>query len=297
MDQFVISAFLETMVKRKCIGFGLVPTMINLLLNAPELEESRTYFPNIKLIVYGASPMSPTVLRKLLETFPNAEVFQYFGQTEYSPTMAVLEPEDHKKALQPGTEHLLLACGRALVGTDLRIVDSQGKDVKLGEVGEIIAKGDGTMIGYWNSPEKTKETIKDGWLYTGDMGRMDEDGYLYCVDRRKDMIISGGENIYSKEVEDALYTHPAVLECAVIGIPDERWGEVVHAIVVLKRGYKKGENISEEELIAHVKDQIARFKAPKSIEFRRSIPKSAQGKILKKDLRQKFWEGHSRQVA
>ncbi len=297
MDQFVISAFLETMVKRKCIGFGLVPTMINLLLNAPELEESCNYFPNIKLIVYGASPMSPTVLRKLLETFPNADVFQYFGQTEYSPTMAVLEPEDHKKALQPGTEHLLLACGRALVGTDLRIVDTQGKDVKLGEVGEIIAKGDGTMIGYWNSPEKTKETIKDGWLYTGDMGRMDEDGYLYCVDRRKDMIISGGENIYSKEVEDALYTHPAVLECAVIGIPDERWGEAVHAIVVLKRGYKKGENISEEELIAHVKDQIARYKAPKSIEFRRSIPKSAQGKILKKDLRQKFWEGHTRQVA
>ena len=297
MDRFVISEFLENMVKHKCIGFGLVPTMINLLINSPEIEKYRDYLPNIKSIVYGASPIAPAVLRKILEMFPNADVFQYFGQTEYSPTIAVLEPEDHRKALKPGNEYLLAAAGRALIGTDVRIVDENGNDVPFGEVGEIIAKGDGTMIGYWNQPEKTAETIKDGWLYTGDMGRMDEDGYIYVVDRRKDMIISGGENIYTKEVEDALYTHPAVLECAVIGIPDERWGEAVHAIVVLKRGYKKGKNITEEELIAHVKDQIARYKAPKSIEFRRSLPKSAQGKILKKDLRKKYWEGHERHVA
>jgi long-chain acyl-CoA synthetase len=297
MDGFVIGEFLETLVKDQCMGFGLVPTMINLLLNAPEIEIYKEYFPKVKMIVYGASPMSPAVLKKLLDTFPNADVYQYFGQTEYSPTMAVLEPDDHRRALQPGNDHLLLAAGRALVGTDLRIVGLDGKDVLFGEVGEIIAKGDGTMLGYWKNPEKTKETIQNGWLFTGDMGRMDEEGYIYCVDRRKDMIISGGENIYTKEVEDALYTHPAVLECAVIGVPDERWGEAVHAIVVLKRGFKKGENVSEDELIAYVKDQIARYKAPKSIEFKHALPKSAQGKILKKDLRKKFWEGKERHVA
>ncbi|MHA1785957.1 MAG: long-chain-fatty-acid--CoA ligase [Candidatus Helarchaeota archaeon] len=297
MDGFVIKDFLETLVKHECIGFGLVPTMINLLINSTEIEKYKAYLEeNIKMIVYGASPMSPTVLSKTMKTFPNADFFQYFGQTEYSPVMAVLDPIDHSKALEPGNEYLLAAAGRALVGTDIRIVDDQGNDVKLGEVGEIIAKGDGMMIGYWNKPDKTKETIKNGWLYTGDMGKMDEDGYIYCVDRKKDMIISGGENIYTKEVEDALYTHPAVLECAVIGIPDERWGEAVHAVVILKRGFKKGVNVTEEELIAHVKDQIARYKAPKSITFKRSLPKSAQGKILKKDLRVKFWKGKERSI-
>ena len=297
MDGFVIKDFLKELVKTKCIGFGLVPTMINLLINSEEIDQYKDYVQNnIKMIVYGASPMSPSVLRKTMKTFPKADFFQYFGQTEYSPVMAVLNPMDHEAAMKPGKEYLLTAAGRALVGTDLRIVDDEGNDIDQGEIGEIVAKGDGMMIGYWNKPEKTKETIKDGWLYTGDMGRMDEDGYIYCVDRKKDMIISGGENIYTKEVEDALYSHPSVLECAVIGIPDERWGEAVHAVVVLKKGYKKGQNITEEELIAHVKDQIARYKAPKSIQIKRSLPKSAQGKILKKDLRVKFWKGKERSI-
>jgi long-chain acyl-CoA synthetase len=295
-DQFRTKEFMEALVKYKCIGFGLVPTMLNLLINSPELKEHEDYLPNVKMITYGASPMAPAVLRKVLETFPNAAFNQYFGQTEYSPVVAVLGPSDHQKALMPGKEYLLKSAGKALISTDVKIVDLDGNEVELGEIGEIIARGDGTMIGYWKNSEKTKETIKDGWLYTGDMGRMDEDGYLYCVDRRKDMIISGGENIYSKEVEDALYTHPAVLECAVIGIPDERWGEAVHAIVVLKKEYKKGVDVTEEELITHVKDQIARYKAPKSIKIKRSLPKSAQGKILKKDLRKKFWEGKERMV-
>ncbi len=296
-DQFVISDFLKTMVETKCIGTGLVPTMINLLLNDPETEKYRDYFPNILAFGYGAAPIAPAILRELLETFPNAAVFQYFGQTEFSPTISVLESQDHEKALEPGKEYLLAAAGRVLVGTDVRIVDTEGRDVPLGEVGEIVCKGDSMMIGYWNQPEKTAQTIKDGWLHTGDLAKMDEDGYIYIVDRRKDMIISGGENIYSKEVEDALYTHPMVLECAVIGIPDDRWGEAVHAIVVLKKEFKKGRDITEDQLIAHVKDEIARYKAPKSIKFKRALPKSAQGKILKKDLRAKFWEGRERRVA
>lgn len=297
LDGFVISQFLETMVKHKCLSFGLVPTMLNLLINSSEIEKYREYLPNIKLIVYGASPIAPAVLRQAIETFPNADIFQFFGQTEYSPVITVLEPLDHEKALQPGNEYLLTSAGRAMGGTDVKIVDLDGKEVPIGEIGEIICRGDSIMLGYWKQPEKTAQTIKEGWLYTGDMGRIDEDGYIFIMDRRKDMIISGGENIYTKEVEDALYTHPAVLECAVIGIPDERWGEAVHATVVLQRGYKKGENVTEEELIAHVKDQIARYKAPKSIKFKRDLPKSAQGKILKKNLRKKHWEGKSRRVA
>jgi len=289
---------MNTLVGEKCIGFGLVPTMINLLINSKEIQEHKEYLKNIKIIVYGASPMSPSVLKKTIDMFPNADFFQYFGQTEFSPVMAVLDPETHEKALEPGNEYLLTATGRALIGTDIRIVDEKGKDVEYGVVGEIIARGDGTMIGYWKNVEKTNETIKDGWLYTGDMGRMDEDGFIYCMDRKKDMIISGGENIYTKEVEDALYSHPAVLECAVIGIPDDRWGEAVHAVIVLnkEKGYKKGVNITAEELIAHVKDEIAKYKAPKSIKFKRVLPKSAQQKILKKDLRAKFWEGKTRSV-
>jgi long-chain acyl-CoA synthetase len=297
LDGFVITQFLETSAKYNSVGFGLVPTMLNLLMNDPEIEKYQDYLPKVKIIIYGASPIAPSVLRQALETFPNADVFQFFGQTEYSPVITVMDALDHEKAVEPGNEYLLASAGRALPGTDVKIADLDGNEVPFGEVGEIVAKGDGTMLGYWKQPEKTAQTIKGGWLYTGDMGRMDEDGYIYVVDRRKDMIISGGENIYTKEVEDALYTHPAVLECAVIGIPDERWGEAVHAIVVLKRGYKKGENVTEEELIAHVKDQIARFKAPKSIKFKRDLPKSAQGKILKKDLRKKYWKGQERRVS
>ena len=179
----------------------------------------------------------------------------------------------------------------------IKIIDEKGNELPPGQIGEIVAKTDTRIIEYWNKPEKTKETKRNGWVYTGDMGYLDEEGYLFVVDRRKDMIISGGENIYTKEVEDALQTHPAVLECAVIGIPDERWGEAVHAIVVLKKGYKKGVNVTAEELIDHVKDQIARYKAPKSITFKRTLPKSAQGKILKRELRKKYWEGKERQVA
>ncbi len=293
MDSFVIREFLQTLIDEKINCFGLVPTMLNLLLQQEDLRKE--HIENIIQIYYAASPMPPTVLKKAMETFYNACFFQAFGQTEY-PTISVMLPLDHLEAMKPGNEYQLTSTGRPEVGTDVRLVDEKGEDVEIGEIGEIIAKGSGMMIGYWKKPEKTAETIKDDWLYTGDLGRMDKDGYLYIIDRKKDMIITGGENVYSIAVEECIYKHPAVLECAVIGIPDERWGEAVHAIVSLKKGYKKGVDVTEEEIIAFCKDNIARYEAPKSVVFKRSLPKSAQGKILKKDLRAKYWEGKERQV-
>jgi long-chain acyl-CoA synthetase len=180
-----------------------------------------------------------------------------------------------------------------VLGVEVRVVNAEGDDVQPGEIGEIIARGPNIMLGYWRMPEATDAAIVDGWLHTGDMATVDEENYIYIVDRAKDMIISGGENIYSVEVENALYTHPAVLEAAVIGIPDETWGEAVHAVVVCKPGM----SASADDLIAHARALIAGYKAPRSIEFLpEPLPKSGAGKILKRELREKYWAGRSKNV-
>jgi long-chain acyl-CoA synthetase len=184
------------------------------------------------------------------------------------------------------------SCGRALPGIELRIADAQGRSVPAGTVGEILARGPVVMLGYWNRPEETAAALKDGWLRTGDLAYMDDEGYVFVVDRAKDMIISGGENVYSSEVENALYSHPAVLEAAVIGVPDPRWGEAVKAIVTLRRGAKA----TEDELITHCHRLLGGYKCPKSVEFRESLPKSGAGKILKSELRRPYWEGKTRKV-
>jgi long-chain acyl-CoA synthetase len=183
--------------------------------------------------------------------------------------------------------------GKEALGVEVRVVNAEGDDVQSGEIGEIIARGPNVMLGYWRMPEATAAAIVDGWMHTGDLATVDEENYIYIVDRAKDMIITGGENVYSVEVENALYTHPAVLECAVIGIPHDVWGETVHAVVVCKPGMNAG----EEELLAHVRTQIAGYKVPRSIEFRpEPLPKSGAGKILKRDLREKYWAGKSKNV-
>ncbi|MHA1378123.1 MAG: long-chain-fatty-acid--CoA ligase [Candidatus Helarchaeota archaeon] len=292
---FNLKRIFETIEQKKVTGIGVVPTMLNMIIKHPEVKKYE--LSSITKIAYGGSPISPTLLKKSLELFPNAAFSQVFGQTEASPALTTLAPADHDKIIDENKEELLLSAGRPNIGIIIKIIDPISfKELPEGEVGEIIANTPTKMLEYWNNPEKTETTIINGWLHTGDIGYI-KDGYLYIVDRRKDMIVSGGENIYSNEVEDALCRHPAVSECAVIGIPDEKWGEAVHAIVTLNKGFKKSEKL-KQELIVFCKDQIARYKAPKSIEFKLNIPKTASGKILKRKLREKYWkEGNQRLVS
>jgi acyl-CoA synthetase (AMP-forming)/AMP-acid ligase II len=198
----------------------------------------------------------------------------------------VLTPDDHVLEGSGAAGHRIRSVGRAVPGIDLRVVDGQDNDVARGEIGEIIVRGSSVMLGYLNQPEATDEALRGGWMRTGDMGSLDEDGYLYLADRKKDMIISGGENVYSTEVEAVLYEHPAVLEAAVIGVPDPVWGETVKALVVLKLG----QTVSAQALEVFCRERIAGYKVPRSVDFLESLPKTATGKISKKELRAPYWQ-------
>jgi long-chain acyl-CoA synthetase len=218
---------------------------------------------------------------------------QGYGMTETAPLLTALDSWDHLPDGTPEQARRLSSVGREVTDVEVRVVNVNGEDVQPGEIGEIIARGPNIMLGYWRMPEATAAAIIDGWMHTGDLATIDEENYIYIVDRAKDMIISGGENVYSVEVENALYSHPAVLEAAVIGVPDEQWGEAVHGVVVLKPGAQA----TSEELIAHTHTQIAGYKVPRSIEFLPdALPKSGAGKILKRELREKYWTGQSRNV-
>ena len=281
---------LQTIQAEKITVTVLVPTMINAILNHPNVDKYD--LSSIRRIVYGASPMPVELLKKGLQKW--GQIFgQGYGMTETSPLLTALDPFDHILDGTPEQVRRLTSCGKEVLGVEVRVVDAEDEDVQPGEIGEIIARGPNVMMGYWRMPEATAAAIVDGWMHTGDLATVDEENYIYIVDRAKDMIISGGENIYSVEVENVLYTHPAVLEAAVIGIPHETWGEAVHAVVVCKPGM----SVSAEELITHVRVQIAGYKVPRSIEFYpEALPKSGAGKILKRDLRKKYWVGKSRQV-
>jgi len=280
---------LQTMQDEKVSHVLLVPTMVNMLVNHPDLADYD--LSGLQRILYGGSPMPEAVLIKAMDVIPHIEFTQAYGQTEASPVITLLGPEYH--TISGPNAGKLTAAGKAVPGIDLAILDEQGNSLAQGEVGEICMRGDNVMLGYWNQPGLTEEALRGGWLHTGDKGYLDESGVLFVVDRVKDMIVSGGENVYSAETEQAIYTHPAIAECAVIGIPHDEWGEKVHAIVRLK----EGESVTEPELIDHCKTLIAAFKCPKSIEFREDpLPLSGAGKILKKDLRAVYWQGQSRNV-
>ena len=279
---------LDAIEGQKITYVGLVPAMIIRLLEHPDLD--RYDLSSLRTIMYVGAPMPLDALRRGLERFGDVFI-QLFGQTE-TMNVAVLEKEEHK--LEGPAEELrrLGSAGKPLGDGEVRIVDHQGHDVPLGEAGEILARSDRMMTGYWRMPEATAETIEDGWLHTGDVGKMDEDGYIYLVDRKKDMIISGGENVYSREVEEVLYTHPAIFEAAVVGVPDEKWGEAVKAVVVLKEGAEA----SEEEIIDFCKEHLASYKKPRSVDFRGALPKTGSGKIKKGEIREDYWKGQERRI-
>jgi long-chain acyl-CoA synthetase len=264
----------------------MVPTMIQLLLDHPAYRPER--LRSVRFLAYGASPMPTALLQRFMAEHPAVDLYQGYGMTESCGLLTVLGPEEHRK----GGE-LLTSAGRPLTGSSVTIQDSTGTVLGPGEVGEVCARSGNLMREYWHRPAETAAAFAGGWYHTGDAGRVDELGYLYLIDRVKDMIVTGGENVYSAEVENALASHPAVAQVAVIGIPSDRWGEEVHAVVVLK----PGQDVSEHDLQEWARERIAGYKVPKSIEFRAEpLPLSGAMKILKRELRAPYWEGQDRNV-
>jgi long-chain acyl-CoA synthetase len=267
----------------------LVPTMIQMFVDQPNL--SNYDLKSLRSVSYGASPMSEAVLDRAISALPNAEFIQGYGMTELSPTATLLPWKDHLPEVRAKGRHR--SGGRAAPMVEVRVVDPLGKRVPPRVVGEIVARGDNVMMGYWERPEETAKAIIDGWMHTGDAGYIDEDAYVYIVDRIKDMIVTGGENVYSAEVENCIALHPAIAQCAVFGIPSERWGEAVHAVVM----HKPGVSVTEDVIIEFCKARIAGYKCPRSVTIQDGLlPLSGAGKILKRELRKPYWENKSRQV-
>ena len=280
---------LETIQRRKVTNMFLAPAMIKRLVTSPEVD--RYDLSSIKCINYGGAPIYEEDLKEAVRKMGQVFV-QLFGQAESPMTISYLRKEEH---LLEGTEEQmrrLTSAGIPRTDLEVKIFDFNDKELPPGEMGEIVVRGEVVMKGYWRNPEATAETLRGGWLHTGDLGIMDEKGYVYILDRAKDMIISGGENIYSREIEDVILKHPAVYEVAVIGVPDEKWGESVKAIVALRPGHKA----TGEELINFCKEHLASYKKPKSVDFIDAIPKNPYGKVLKRELREKYWAGEARRV-
>ena len=292
VKEFVPAAVLETLAREKVTITNMIPTMLNLLINAPEF--SACTFPHLRAILSGGAPIAPEVVRKIVQGF-RCDYVQTYGMTETSPYLTLSLLKEHLQVLPPEEQLVYKAkTGRPFIAVSLQVVRDNGEEVDPddGEVGEIIVKGDTVTRGYWQLPEETAKAIRDGWLHTGDLAVVDSEGYVNIVDRKKDMILSGGENIYSTEVENVLYRHPQILETAVFGVPDEKWGEAVHACVVLKAG----EAVSEEEIIRFCKDHLAGYKAPKKITFLEQLPRTGSGKIYKKGLKDPHWQKFDKRV-
>ena len=275
---------LRLIEKEKITLSNLIPTMLNMMVNHPDLQ--RFDYSSLRVILSGGAPIAPETVRKIVEAF-KCDYIQTYGMTETSPYLTMSILKEHLKELPPEEQLKFKAkTGREFINVNLRVVDDNNNDVAADnqQVGEIIVKGDSVTPGYWNLPEETEKAIKDGWLYTGDLAVMDNERYVTIVDRKKDMILTGGENVYSTEVENALYMHPDVLEAAVIGVPDSHWGEIVKAFVVLK----EGREVTEQEIIAFCKKELARYKAPKTVDFLESLPRTGSGKIYKKGLRDPY---------
>jgi acyl-CoA synthetase (AMP-forming)/AMP-acid ligase II len=285
LRETIPAAILQAITDLGVTKVFLVPALLLFLLQTPGVEEAD--FSTLKLIIYGASPIPMDLLRRSMEVF-KCGFGQTYGATETSGGITWLPPEDHN----PNGNEKMLSCGKPNSLAEIRIVGADGRALPARQVGEIICRSPQNMKGYWNLPDATASTIRGEWLHTGDAGYLDEDGYLYIHDRVKDLIVSGGENIYPAEVESALFSHPAIADVAVIGVPDDTWGEAVKAIVVKKPGAE----VTGEEIIAYARERIAHFKAPRSVDFVASLPRNPSGKVLKRELRAPYWKGRERQV-
>ena len=289
LEGFTPQTFLEQTEKEKVTAALFVPTMLYMLLDYPDWARYDTH--SLRDILYGAAPIAPERLKQAITRY--GPIFsQFYGQTEAPMILAALPKEEHVIPDVERERQVFSSCGRVTMTTQIKLVDEAGQEVPPGEVGEILAHCTFMMDGYYKDPEKTAATIQDGWLRTGDMARRDAEGFLYIVDRAKDMIISGGFNIYPREIEDVLFEHPAVKQAAVIGVPDDKWGEAVKAIVVLQ----PGKAATEEELIRFVKDHKSSLYAPKSVEFWEAIPLTNLGKLDKKKIREPYWHGQERRI-
>ncbi len=281
LAQFEPEATLRAIEKYRVTDTVLVPAMLNAVINCQAID--RYDVSSLRHLFYGASPTPLTLLERARQRF-NLRFRQGYGMTECSPVLTLLEPEDHVFEEAADDFARIKSVGRPAIGVELRVVDSQDRDMPPGEAGEIVARGDVVMKGYWNRPEITAEALRGGWMHTGDIGVLDERGYLHLRDRKKDMIKPGGENVYSPEVEATIVSHPAVLEAAVIGVPDPKWMEGIRAIVVVREGMA----LREEELIEFCRARMAHFKCPGSVMFTNALPKGGTGKVQKTELRAQF---------
>ncbi|HEX3610919.1 MAG TPA: long-chain-fatty-acid--CoA ligase [Sporichthyaceae bacterium] len=268
---------LTAIAENSITDLGLIPVILQMIVDNPALAEHDV--SSVRSVAYGGSSITVSVLERAKKAFPAAGFTQVFGQTEAAPVLTRLGPEEHDDTNRPD---LLRSAGRAMEHCEVLVVDPSGAECPRGVQGEIVARGGNVMLGYWNRPEETAAALRDGWLHTGDAGVMDADGYLFVLDRIKDMIVTGGENVFSAEVENAIASHPAVAACAVIGLPDETWGERVHAVVVLH----PGQHAEAEEITGHARGFIGGYKIPRSVEFVDRLPVSAAGKVLKRELRE-----------
>lgn len=287
LGTFAPDSALELIAGNRVTHTLAVPTMLSGM--AEEQLVNPRQVDSLRFIAHGGSPVATEILRRSHSAFPSAELIEVYGATELSPLVTALRNEqtllDTPRAR---------SCGQSIPGAEVQVLSATGEPLPAGEVGEVVARGPNVMQGYWNKAEQTAEVLKDGAYWTGDLGYFDEDGYLFLVDRSKDMIVTGGENVYSTEVEETLFRHPAVLEAAAFGVPDKKWGEAVHAVVVPRAGH---EAVNPVDIVEFCRGQIAGYKVPKAIDIRHEpLPKSGPGKILKRELRAPFWEGIDRGV-
>ena len=282
--KFSAQTFCETVEREHVTHTVLVPTMINLLTQFPEARKHD--LSSLQVLAYGGSPMAPELVHRTRELLPKVKLIQVYGLSE-TGFLTGLQDREH-------TEDKLMSCGRPCPGVDLQVTDTSGKEVDAGQAGELIVRGANIMRGYWNNPEETANAFRDGFFRTGDIGQQNTEGYFYILDRLKDMIVTGGENVYSGEVEAVIYGHPAVREVAVFGVPDPQWGELVMACVVLK----PAASLTSDDLIAFCRRSLATYKLPRRVEFSETdLPKSSSGKVLKKALRESFWMHQQRAVS